>query len=288
MKRKLVALVSAIIMSMMMFSTALAMPDDSQWYWLSSDAKYSKYYGINTIKVEQSFGNVAVRISAMTRTDYTPEGAEETLKNYGITNVGNAQLKYSLAQVEINPQNRTFSYISEKFCDENDNVLWEKKYEPLRPKEMNSQEFDEEFYVNIVDAVFGAGEEVRRKADDRWLTLWNLDNVDGSKSRAMADTTTIRMKGENVIYWEWMEIKSPEGKVKEIRFQKKSVNLSNQTGKVNRYQQWDGIHGWRDLTKDTDGMYHAIENGSSDFAAYNALMDYVKSNSVWAYRYSLD
>lgn len=292
MKKRVLSYMSVLLLSMFaMCSMAIAavgdVPKEADWYWISSDTKYSKYYGTDKVTVEQAFGSVPVKINAWTKTAYTLEGAEETFKNYDISDIAPQRLSYSLAEVTINPQNRTFAYIQEYFYDANGKLLWEKVYDPVHPKEINSQQFDEDFYVNIVDAVLGKGEDERRRAEDRWLTLWQSEGADGS-SRSMADTTTMRMKGENIIYWEWQEYKNAAGGVTEVKFQKKAVNLNHATAKVNRYQHWDAVHSWQDYTKNIDGMYYAIESGSAEDKGLTALRQYVDEHEDWVYRYSLD
>ena len=287
MKSKILILLSILMLSVFAMCTAYAMPNESDWYWISSDSKYSKFYAPDKVTADK-FGDTAYKIVAWTRTDYAPEGAQETLTNYGITDISPLQLRYSLAQVEINPQNRMLSYINETFYDAEDKVLWHKDYNPVKPKEMNSQEFDEDFYAIIVDKIFGAGEVERRKAADRWLTLWNNTLEDGSNSSAMADTTTIRMKGDDVIFWKWQVQKNPDGNVKEIRFQKCTVNIKQGAGKINRYQHWDPVRQWQDYSKNVDGMYHGFSEGSEDAQALETLKTYIQNHPDWVYRYKLN
>lgn len=283
----LVLLLSMLVMCSMAMAASSDVPEEADWYWISSDTKYSKYYGTDKVTVEQAFGSVPVKINAWTKTAYTLEGAEETFENYGISDISPQRLSYSLAEVTVNPQNRTFAYLQEFFYDANGNLLWEKVYDPVHPKEINSQQFDEDFYVNIVDSVLGQGENDRRVAEDRWLSLWQSDGADGS-SRSMADTTTMRMKGENIIYWEWQEYKNAAGAVTEVRFQKKAVNLNHATAKINRYQRWDAARNWQDYTKNIDGMYYAIEPGSAEEKGLIVLQQYAAEHEDWVYRYSLD
>ncbi|ORU00902.1 hypothetical protein D081_0350 [Anaerovibrio sp. JC8] len=273
---------------MMMFTVGYAANDSAEWYWISSDDKYSKFYAPDKVQVLRSFGNIAVQISAWTKTTYSPAGAKETLDNYGISDIKPEQLAYSLAEVEVNPQNRMLAYIHETFYDQNDQKLWEKQYSPVRPKEMNSQEFDEDFYCYIVDSYFKQGENERRTAGDRWLTLWQDVAGDGDVLYSMADTSTMRLKGQNVIFWEWQEKKKSGGEVDSIIFQKKAVNIPMYTEKVVRVMTWNAKNGWKDITNTTDGMYHAIEKGTNSEKALNALKIYGSTHENWLKRYSLD
>lgn len=282
MRKKLISFVSVLLLSMFVMCGIASAGPAGDWYWISSDDKYSKYYSPSQIQTEK-FGEIAFKIKAWTRTDYAPGGAAETLNNYGISDIAPQQLKYSLAEIEINPQNRTLAYVNETFYDENDMVLWQKDYNPIKPKEMNSQEFDEDFYVYIVDSVFDSGEVSHRKAADRWLTLWTNES-----SRSMADTTTMRMKGDNLIFWEWQEFKNGQGSVQEIKFQKVTVNLRQAMSKVNRYQHWDSSHGWQDLSKNTDGMYHTISLAGEEGQGLQVLREYAAQHNEWLCRYSLE
>lgn len=286
--RRFIASLVFMCSLMMMFAVGYAANDSAEWYWISSDDKYSKFYAPGKVQVLRSFGNIAVQISAWTKTTYSPAGAQETLSNYGIKDINPGQLAYSLAEVEVNPQNRTLAYLNESFYDKDDNKLWEKVYSPVRPKEMNSQEFDEDFYCYIVDSIFSQGENERRKADDRWLQLWQDAPNGGGVVYSMADTSTMRLKGQNIIFWEWQEKKSSASEVESIIFQKKAVNIPMYTEKVIRVMTWNATTGWKDITNTTDGMYHVIEAGTNSEKALKALKVYEGGHESWVKRYSLD
>ena len=286
--RRFIASLVFMCSLMMMFAVGYAANDSAEWYWISSDDKYSKFYAPGKVQVLRSFGNIAVQISAWTKTTYSPGGAQETLNNYGIKDINPGQLAYSLAEVEVNPQNRTLAYLNESFYDKDDNKLWEKVYSPVRPKEMNSQEFDEDFYCYIVDSIFSQGENERRKADDRWLQLWQDAPNGGGVVYSMADTSTMRLKGQNIIFWEWQEKKSSASEVESIIFQKKAVNIPMYTEKVIRVMTWNATTGWKDITNTTDGMYHVIEAGTNSEKALKALKVYEGGHESWVKRYSLD
>lgn len=114
------------------------------WYWLLSDSKYSKYFEPSSVHVthsaETSHGSVATEITAWTKTTYSYEGAKETLDNYGLSGLipDPAQLSYSLAEVAINPQNRTIQYTKEDFYNPQGAVIWSKV--DGRVKEITSQQ----------------------------------------------------------------------------------------------------------------------------------------------------
>lgn len=288
MKGKIISRISAFLIgSFLMGSTAFALPD-GQWYWLSSDDKYSKYYEMDTVKVEQAFADIPVKISAVIRTDYGPQGAADTIKNYNLEGIDSSELRYSLAEIEIIPQNRTLAYRSETFYDANDMVVWQKDYDPIKPKEINSQEFDEEFYTYIVEYVMKNGEESRRRASDRWLSLWRKPSEVGGTMKAMADTSTMRLKGDNVIYWEWEETRSKDGKVTRILFQKKAFDIVRDKYKVVQSRQWTSQNGWQDLTQYIDGMFHVIEANSIEYDTLQILKLYEGTHRQWMNRYSLD
>ena len=168
--------VVAVLLFAVVPCRALAAPDASEeWYWLASDAKYSKYFAPNEVTVVKSL-NVAGLERAMPtvihgwiKTSFSYEGAKETIANYGIKDIlpDPAALAYSLALVEVSPQNRTFRYLEEDFYDAQGNILWSKRT-PGSEKEMNSQQYDETFYAAIVDSVFGMGELERLTSSDRW------------------------------------------------------------------------------------------------------------------------
>lgn len=269
-------------------SCNMAEAADSGWYWISSNNNYTKFYAPNEVKVQEAFNGTATRITALTKTIYSYGGALETLTNYGITNIKPNDLAYSIANIQIIPQTRNLSYLDEVFYDKNGNKLWSKTYQPVKYKEMNSQEFDEDFYAFIVDSVFGLGEVERRSAADRWLVLWQATQQNGVTVNCIADTTTMRMSGDNIIFWAWQEYKNANGSVVEIRFLKKAVNIPQYTGKIVRYKHWNSKEGWRDYTeKETDGLYHAVNKGSVEEKELEKLALYEISHRAWVHRYSL-
>lgn len=275
------------ICSTVMYGTAEAAED--AWYWISSDNNYTKYYDTSKVRVQEAFGGIATRITALTKTTYSYGGAKETLDNYGIKDIAPNDLAYSLATVQVCPQTRVLAYLEETFYDKKGRPIWSKQYHPLKYKEMNSQEFDEDFYAYIVDSVFGMGEVERRSATDRWLLLWQERLNGGGYVNCMADTTTMRVNGENIIFWEWQEYKSAGGAVTEIRFLKKSINIPQYTAKVVRYQHWGAREGWQDYTdKETDGAYHAVEKGTTDEKELKQLSAYEKNHMRWVHRYNLE
>ena len=256
------------------------------WVWISSNAKYSKYFSPTNVKVTQKIGDVATVILAKTRTTYDYSGATETVTNLKLTSVNPAELKSSIAEVEIVPQNRTISYVVERFYDANGKQLVEKKYNPRTLKEINSQSFDEDFYTAIVDQVFRHGETERRKASDRWFNLVDINTANGGKVHAIADSTTMRLKGSDLIYWEWEERKDADDNVIEIRFMKKAVNLDAGTVKVIKYQHWAAKTGWKEWKADVSPK--TIDMSTSEGDKLRRLRLYNKGYQFWLNRYRIE
>ena len=179
----------------------------TDWFWLDSNDKYSKYFDANSVTINKKVvtrdgREIAIEIEAWTKTTYSYDGAAETIRNYGIQNIlpDPRNLSYSLALLRVNPQNRTLQYVREDFYNASDQVVWSKA--EGRVKEINSQTFDEEFYCAIVDEVFQLGERDRKRAPtaERWIDLWTFTDDDGATTTLSADTTTMRLKGSNLIY----------------------------------------------------------------------------------------
>ncbi len=286
-----------MFLAALIFLAQLGTAQAAGWYWLSSNDKYSKYFDPASVTVESatqtSHGKVATEIAAWTKTGYSYEGAAETLDNYAVYGVKEyisdpTKLSYSLALVTINPQNRLLQYRQERFCDEAGNVLWEKET-PGSVKEMTSQEFDEAFYDAIVDQVFDQGEVERAKAEDRWLTLWETVDVDGIRQHAQEDTTTMRMKGNQLIGWQWITTKDANGTTLEIKFLKTAINLSQGTERVVSGKYWaKGYTGFQDMSEELDGQYHMITPRSAEAKGLVVLRGYAKSHAEWLDRYSIE
>ena len=280
---------------MAIFFTGDIVEAATEWFWLDSNDKYSKYFDAESVTINKKVvtrdgKEIAIEIEAWTKTTYSYEGAAETIKNYGISNIlpDPKSLSYSLALIRINPQNRTLQYMREDFYDVNDKVVWSK--DEGRVKEINSRTFDEEFYCAIVDEVFQMGERDRKRAptEERWIELWTHTKGDGSTTALSADTTTMRLKGSNLILWEWQVTKNSAGKTTEIRFMKKAVNLTQGTEAIKDGQIWTPNNSWQDLKDEYDGAYRMIASDEPDYKGLVRLRAYVKSNPNWVTRYSLE
>lgn len=266
---------------------------DSEWYWLGSNNKYTKFFAPMSVRVLKQTLNakgkdIPTEIEGWTKTMYTLPGATETIKNYGITNIlpNPEVLSYSLALLKINPQTRTVQYTREDFYDAQNKILWSKT--DGRVKEINSQAFDEIFYAAIVDEVFQQGEVERQKASDRWIELWTFTNSAGVTTTVTADTTTFQLKGTNLIFWQWQETRSSSKKVTEIKFMKKAVNLKQGTERTISGTVWTiSTKRWKDFDDDYGGAYRLISQTEPDYKGLIRLRAFVKGYSDWVNRYAI-
>lgn len=283
-----------LAVAFVLFAAQMAQVQAAGWFWLSSDEKYTKYFEPDTVKVvrkaQTNHGDVATEIEGWTKTTYTYGGADETIKNYGIQNIlpDPKLLSYSLALLRINPQNRTIQYAREDFYDPSGKVIWSKT--DGRVKEINSQSFDEDFYTAIVDEVFRQGETKQRLADNRWISLWTNTNSQGLTTTVTADTTTMRLRGANLILWEWEETRNASNSVTLIRFMKKAVNINQGTERVMvaDSKQWTPQLGWKTFVDEMNGAYRMIDPKSPEYGGMERLRAFVKGYSTWVNRYSLE
>ena len=292
---KKLRLTAALLMFVLcLCATSFALADDAggtDWYWLSSDEKYSNFFDpasvVATASVETARGRVPTEIEAYIKTGYSYGGAQETIAAYGIGEVipDPAQLAFSVALLKVNPQNRMVQYMKEDLYDASGRVLW--SHTDGREKEINSQSFDEQYYDAIVDHVFHQHELERRVAQDRWQDLWTSE-VDGLTTTAIADTTTMRRKGDNLIYWEWDTVKNVAGDTLEIKFLKKAVNLPQGTERIVAARYWSGQTGWKDMEDDMGGAYRLIKSGMPQADGLTVLRLYAKDHAAWVDRYRLD
>ena len=263
------------------------------WTWLSSNDKYSKFYAPASVHVTQEAKargtgkNVATEIEAEIKTSFSYEGADETIRNYKIGHVipNPGQLAYAVAQVRVSPQNRTLQYLGETFYDAAGKVLWSKG--KGTEKEMNSQQFDEEFYAAIVDAVFYHGEMKRVRADDRWIVLWSDESSVGIKTQVTADTSTMRRVRDNLIFWAWTEVRDAEGKAIEIKFDKRAVNLPQGTERIVTGRYWTSKEGWQPLDDGYEGAYRMIARETPEERGLIRLRAFAKGYSTWVTRYQV-
>ena len=292
--KKLRLTVALLMFVLCLCATSFALADDAggtDWYWLSSDEKYSNFFDpasvVATASVETARGRVPTEIEAYIKTGYSYGGAQETIAAYGIGEVipDPAQLAFSVALLKVNPQNRTVQYMKEDLYDASGRVLW--SHTDGREKEINSQSFDEQYYDAIVDHVFHQHELERRVAQDRWQDLWTSE-VDGLTTTAIADTTTMRRKGDNLIYWEWDTVKNVAGDTLEIKFLKKAVNLPQGTERIVAAHYWSGQTGWKDMEDDMGGAYRLIKSGMPQADGLTVLRLYAKDHAAWVDRYRID
>ena len=268
--------------------------NETSWYYLSADDKYGKFFEPSSVKVVKkvttSTGKeIPTEIEAWTKTTYTYEGAALTIDNYDLKSIlpDPKMLSYSIALLRINPQNRTIQYAREDFYDPNGRITWSTSDEKI--KEINVQSFDEVFYAAIVDEVFRQGEMDRKNAKDRWIDLWKATDNEGNTTTVTADTTTMRLKGSNLILWEWQETKNPAGKVIEIKFMKKAVNLSQGTEKISSGDVWTPQSaGWNNLKDENGGAYRMIHGDAPEYKGLVRLRAFAKGYSTWVNRYSID
>ena len=190
-----------------------------EWTQIASDKKYGKLFSPSRVKVESSVNGVATRIGAWIKTSYTVEGARETIEAYGIEKSipDPGKLSYSVGYVEVVPQERKLFYVKEDFYDAEGNALWSTVYEPPKEHEINHRKFEEDYYVAIVDRVFHHGEREQKDSEDRWKHLWEKQSG-GRTTHAYGDMTTMRLSGDNLIYWEFQETKDSEGNTVEVHF----------------------------------------------------------------------
>ena len=269
---------------------AASAAEGQTWTWLSSNDKYSKFYAPASVRVTQSTGTAdrtATEITAQIKTAFSYEGAAETIRNYKIEHVipNPAQLSYAVAEVRIVPQSRTLQYISETFYDAAGTVLWSKG--KGAEKEMNSQQFDEEFYAALIDTVFHQGELKRLRADDRWILLWSDESAAGLKTQVTADTSTMRRVRDNLIFWAWTEVRDAQGKAVEIKFDKRAVNLPQGTERIITGKYWSREDGWQPLDDGYEGAYRMIVRDAPEERGLIRLRAFAEGYTMWVTRYQI-
>ena len=268
---------------------------EQQWYWLASDDNYSKYYDpesvVVTRTVETAHGQVPTEIQVWTKTTYSYGGAKDTLAAYGLSDKypDAAKLNFSTAQLVIRPQFRTVQCIAEHFYDKNGEVIWSEANPAAKEKDVNSQNFNEDFYAAAVDQAFHQSREMERvNAKNRWLTVFDSTTPDGVYTHIKVDTSTVRMQGSNLVFWQWQEVKDSNGQVMEIKFLKMAVNLPQATEKAVACQYWTPSGGWKSLEAAIDGQYRMVSRTSEEYRYILELRNYVENHSAWVHRYGLE
>ena len=270
------------------FGAPRAEAAQQEWTWIASDQKYGKFYSPSNVQVKTQVNGVPTCISAWIKTSYTPGGAQEVIENYSIqASIPDPRLlSYSLARVDVYPQERKVVYIQENFYDEAGKVIWSKVYEPPKEYEVNSQSYEEDYYVAIVDHIFYHGERAMKDAPDRWKQLWVSQGSGGVTTESMADMTTMRLAGGNLIYWEWQETKNKDGEFLEVKHMKKALNYEQGTEKIVKGDIWTPAAGWQQI--ETDGRYAAITKESAAYHGLERLRAIVKGYQYWLNRYRVD
>ncbi len=268
---------------------------ESEWYWLASDDKYSKFFDPSSVvitrRVETDRGKVPTEIKVWTKTSYSYGGAQETLAAYELDKkfTDPNQLAFSTAQLVIKPQYRTVQYVTEHFYNAAGEVIWSKADPQAKEKEINSQQFDEAFYAAAVDQAFHQNVEKERiNAKDRWVTVFDATMPDGMHTHTIVDSSTMRMRGDNLIFWQWQEVKDSTGQVKEVKFLKMAVNLPQATEKAVSGKYWSPAAGWKSLAEAIDGQYRMVPPESPEYQYIVTLRNYVEKHHAWVHRYSLE
>lgn len=272
-----------VLMAFMLLHTHTSFAATSEWYWISSDDKYSKYFSLTRINTVASQNNIPTCIEDWIKTGYSPEGAAETIANMKLPIKDANALSYSLARIQINPQERTLRYMEEIFYDKDGKALFTLKHDKPINKDINSQSFDEKFYAMIVDRVFNKGEGSRLASNARWLGLWENNSGDSS-----ADTATLRQVGNSIFVWIWQENKDDKGNVSSIQFMKKEYDVQNLTARTLKYNYWSANTGWIDKTPNIDKNMHSIVPESSEDVEFKKIRYYANKYSDWATRYQLN
>ena len=118
--------------------------------------------------------------------------------------------------------------------------------------------------------------------------MWTYTDRQGYTTSVSADTTTMQLKGNNLILWEWQTVKNSDGQTLEIRFMKKAVNLPQGTEKTTSGEIWTAsTKRWRDLEDENDGNYVMIDSSSPAYKGLVRLRAYVKGYSKWVTRYAI-
>lgn len=272
----------AILMVFSLIHSSVSFADDSEWYWISSDDKYSKYFSMTRITTVSSQKNIPTCIEDWIKTGYAPGGAAEAINNMKLPIDDPNKLTYSLARIQINPQERTLRYMEEIFYDKDGTALYTLKYTNPVVKDINSQSFDEKFYAMIVDRVFNKGEGGRLISKDRWLTLW-----DNSSGDSAADTATMRQINNDIFVWIWQENKDTSGNVSSIQFMKKQYNVKSLTAQTLKYHFWSAQTGWIDQTAKVEGVHSIIPESTED-VEFGKIKAYAAKNPSWVFRYQLN
>ena len=272
-----------VLMVFTLFHTQISFAADSEWYWISSDDKYSKYFSMTRITTVSSQNNIPTCIEDWIKTGYAPGGAAETIANMKLPINDPNQLVYSLARVQINPQERTLRYMEEIFYDKDGKALYTLKYDNPVNKDINSQSFDEKFYAMIVDRVFNKGEGGRLISNARWLGLWSNESGESS-----ADTATLRQIDNNIIVWIWQENKDSAGNVSSIQFMKKEYNIQNLTARTLKYNFWSPDTNWIDKTPNLDKNMHSIIPENTEDVEFKKIRYYANKYPEWATRYQIN
>ena len=270
-------------------------PAQEQWYWLASDDNYSKYFDpesvVITRTVETARGKVPTEVQVWTKTSYSYGGAKETLAAYGLSEKfpDPAQLSFSTAQLVIKPQYRTVQCVAEHFYNPAGDVIWSEANPAAQEREINSQQFNEAYYAAAIDQAFHQNKEMERvKAKNRWLTVFDSTSPEGIYTHTKADTSTMRMQGSNLVFWQWQEVKDPNGQVMEIKFLKVAVNLPQATEKAIAGKCWTPQEGWKSLDAAIDGQYRMVSRASEEYRYIIELRNYVENHSAWVHRYGLE
>ena len=271
------------ILTLVILSITLPAFAETKWEWICSNNKYSQFFAPETL--DQNI--TSKTITVWTKTTYSYEGAEKTIKSYNKDNLitDPSRLSYSMSRIIINPQERKILYLSEVFYDTNGKSLWAEQsnndWDEITPYSYN-----EKIFYGILDYVYHR-QDLNMVNDDknRWIPI-AYDEKDGKSSGLWIDKLSIIKYDNYATAWERHITRDSSNKVINKIEVKIRYNFFNNSTKFICISVWEINKGWVVSKNDVNEAPNTVIPDSQGEYEYNTIRDFIKNNSDFIDRYS--
>ena len=271
-----------IILSLIIFSVALSAFAETKWEWICSDNKYSQFFAPETLEKD----TVIKTITVWTKTTYSYEGAEKTIKAYGkeglITDP--SRLSFSMSRVKMDTQERKILYLDKIFYDANGKVLW-RKQQNNNWKEITPYCYNEKIFYGIMDYIFHRQDFKMVNDKDRWIPVAYSEKNGNSTGIWTDKLSIINFDNYATAYKRSTTRDSDNNVIREIEFKVK-YNFSNNSITFTRMSVWEINKGWFITNHEIKDNPSAIVPGSQGEYEYTTIRDFIKNNNDFVNRYS--
>lgn len=292
--KKLLALALMLITLLSFSSLASAA---TNWTWIESDANVGKFINPASIKINRNTTGKLESIDVNAKVVYTEPGAAIEIASYGdqmAERVKAADLGYCLLKLRLYPEQSRILRDQALFYNKKNELVWQddEDYAPY----VTYKDYYASFFYYTLDEFAPNKEYPRFKSKDRYYSLSNTKNDDGSEAAWDFDTLALREDSRAIKGYFWQTTKTPQPTDSDSYQEDAPAVIKNTY--VLYYREYDKTspviqqtivfynNGGNDFGETADNPQTlTIEPGSQLEAERNILLSYCKDNANWVHRY---